>query len=148
VPLVLKGARYLVEPVAPWCEARTMGDFDILVRPSDAERAFAALKAEGYQQSTSDSFIYGKNFSPHLPALQHPGQPVALEIHIQSLSIAGQRIMSTQHVWAHAVKASNGPFFVLPTKWHTLHGLLNHQIHDRGYQGPVGVDDACVRVHT
>jgi hypothetical protein len=148
VPLVLKGARYLVEPVAPWYEARTMGDFDILVRPSDAERAFAALKAEGYQQSTSDSFIYGKNFSPHLPALQHPGQPVALEIHIQSLSIAGQRIMSTQHVWAHAVKASNGPFFVLPTKWHTLHGLLNHQIHDRGYQGPVGVDDACVRVHT
>jgi hypothetical protein len=100
------------------------------------------------RRGDGDSGFYGKNFSPQLPALQHPGQPVALEIHIQSLSIAGQRIMSTQHVWAHAVKASNGPFFVLPTKWHTLHGLLNHQIHDRGYQGPVGVDDACVRVHT
>jgi hypothetical protein len=26
VPLILKGARYLVEPVASWCEARSMAD--------------------------------------------------------------------------------------------------------------------------
>ncbi len=49
VPLVLKGARYLVDPVGSWCEARAMADFDILVPARDAEVAFAALKARGYQ---------------------------------------------------------------------------------------------------
>jgi hypothetical protein len=133
VPLILKGARYLVAPVASWCEARSMADFDILLQPSNAERAFTLLKAQGYRQFPSAGFNYGPNFSHHLPALQHPSQLAAVEIHTHALSVAGQRIMSTQHVWARATKAGNGSFFVLPIGWHALHGLLHHQVQDRGH---------------
>ncbi len=132
VPLILKGARYLVEPMASWCEARSMIDFDILVRPDDASRAVAALEQEGYRASPDD-VIYGPKRSRHLPALEHPDQALSLEIHVNPLSPVGERIMSTQQVWARATKASKGPFLVLPNSWHALHGLLHHQIQDRGH---------------
>ena len=131
-PLILKGARYLIQPVASWCDARSMADFDILVKPSDAERAFAALEAEGYRQGPSDSFLYGPEHSHHMPVLECPGQ-LALEIHTHALSATGQEIMSTQQVWARATRASTGSYFTLPIKWHARHGLLHHQIQDRGH---------------
>jgi len=133
VPLVLKGARYLVEPVAPWCEARAMADFDILVPAHDAAGAFAALKAQGYQPMLGDGPVHGPNFSHHLPALAHPDQPAAIEIHTHALSAAGRKIMSTRHAWAHAAPAGSGGFLVMPLRWHALHALLHHQIQDRGH---------------
>jgi hypothetical protein len=130
-PLILKGARYLVEPVAPWCEARPMADFDILVRAGDAERAFAALTDEGYRQMASSHFK--PELSHHLPAIEHPDQPLPIELHIRSLARAGDKIMSTEHVWAQAIRPAGVSYFVLPAKWHALHGLLHHQIQDRGH---------------
>jgi hypothetical protein len=130
-PLILKGARYLVEPVAPWCEARPMADFDILVRTGDAERAFAALTDEGYRPMVSSHFM--PELSHHLPALERPDQPLAVELHIRSLARAGDKIMSTEDVWAQASKPAGASYFVLPARWHALHGLLHHQIQDRGH---------------
>jgi hypothetical protein len=131
-PLLLKGARYLAEPAGPWCEARSMSDFDILVRPPEAQLAFALMKAEGYCEESRGASIDTPHVSHHLPALARPGQPAALEIHSDALTIAGQRIMTTQQVWTLA-EPRRGGFFILPRQWHALHGLLHHQIQDGGH---------------
>jgi hypothetical protein len=132
-PLIIKGARYLAEPAPAWCEARAMADLDILVRPSEAQRAFATMQANGYRVLRDDDDIYGPYLSHHLPALQHPEQLAPIEIHIDALSAAAQKVMSTQHVWAQAVRSCDGSCFILPMRWHALHGLLHHQIQDRGH---------------
>jgi Uncharacterised nucleotidyltransferase len=128
VPLILKGARYLIAPVAPWSEARTFRDIDILLAPGDADRALALLIAEGYRPGET----YMRNYH-HLPDLEREGEPASVEIHVAALSVTGQRAMSTDFVWRHAVKAADGSFFVLPAKWQALHCLLHHQLCDRGY---------------
>jgi Uncharacterised nucleotidyltransferase len=131
-PLLLKGARYIAEPVGPWCEARSMSDFDILVKPCDAQRAFASIQAAGYREDAGGAFLSETHVSHHLPALWQPGEPAALEIHTDALTIAGQRSMNTQHVWALAELGCDG-YLVLPWHWHALHGLLHHQVQDGGH---------------
>ncbi len=128
-PLILKGARYLLKPVGSWSEARTFRDIDILLRPGDAERAFALLVAEGYYRPGE---AYMRNYH-HLPDLERPGEPASVEIHTAALSMTGQAAMSTDFVWRHAIEAADGAFFVLPTKWQALHCLLHHQLCDRGH---------------
>jgi hypothetical protein len=127
--LVLKGARYLADPVGGWCEARAMGDFDVLIRPCDSKRAEAALDAAGYRRVPDKTTP-----SPHhLHPLQHPDHPMTLEIHIDPLTPAAARILSTRQVWDLARTGDAGAFLVLPPAWHALHGLLHHQIQDRGH---------------
>jgi hypothetical protein len=130
-PLILKGARYLVDPVGAWGEARAMGDFDLLVRRSDSERAHAALTAAGYRQMPGNAAPFES--AHHLPPLEHPDHPMALEIHLDPLTPTAGKIMGTREVWAHASKAEAGAFFVLPPAWHAVHGLLHHQVQDRGH---------------
>lgn len=128
VPLILKGARYLVVPVAAWCEARTFRDIDLLVRPEEAQRALAALVAAGYQPGEP----YMANYH-HLPDLQHLSEPATVEIHTAALAVAGQSVMSTELVWRSASKAADASFYVLPSEWQALHCLLHHQLSDRGF---------------
>jgi len=133
-PLLLKGARYLVDPLGAWCEARTMSDIDILLPPDHAKTAFSALLAEGYRQMVDDEFVYGPTHSHHLPALVHPDHALAVEIHTDALSVAGRRLLPTELVWSHASSpAADGRCLVLPPVWHALHGLLHHQVQDRGH---------------
>jgi hypothetical protein len=129
ISLILKGARYLVAPVGAWCEARTIRDIDILVRPRDGERALAALKAAGYQ--------YGPDIAlkhHHLPEIRRLGDPATVEIHTEVHSLDAQRVLSTEHVWANAAKSGAGTFLVMPTRWQALHCMLHHQISDHGYR--------------
>ncbi|MGG6498843.1 UNVERIFIED_CONTAM: hypothetical protein NY603_38535, partial [Bacteroidetes bacterium 56_B9] len=79
-----------------------------------AKAAFTALQADGYRQMVGDEFVYGPNHSHHLPALVHPDHALAVEIHVDALSVAGQRLMPTELVWAHAVRVGDGRCFVLP----------------------------------
>jgi hypothetical protein len=130
VPLLLKGARYLVAPIAPWCEARDMRDIDLLVRTDDASQAVEALASEGYLAETE--FV---PLDQHLPEMWLPGRPSAVEIHTHALAFSARKILATDDVWRYAVPGSvdRGSFLVLPEEWHLLHGLLNHQISDRGH---------------
>jgi len=130
VPLLLKGARYLADPVGPWCEARGMRDLDVLVRPGDAPRAIAALERAGYEAAA--------DFGPvdqHLPEMWHAGRPSAVEIHTESLSFSGRKLLGTDVIWAQAAhrEVDNGRFFVLPNEWQLLHACLNHQVSDHGH---------------
>ncbi len=128
VPLIVKGARYLVAPVAAWCEARTFRDIDLLVRPEAANRAFAELVIAGYRPSEPYMADYH-----HLADLQHPSEPASVEIHTAALAVAGQSVLSTELVWRHASQGADGSFYVLPVEWQALHCLLHHQLSDRGY---------------
>jgi hypothetical protein len=129
-PLLLKGARYLLAPQGDWCEARDMRDIDLLVRRDEAAKAVAALAAAGY--------VAEPGFVPidqHLPEMWRAGEPSAVELHIEALSFAGRRILATDEVWRRSgvVATEAGSFRVLPDEWHLLHGLLNHQVSDRGH---------------
>jgi len=129
-PVLLKGARYLLAPTGSWSEARDMRDLDLLVRPDDAERAVAALGAEGY---TADP-----NSGPtdqHLPELSKAGCPSAVELHVEALAFSARAILPTDEVWRRGTRLSiaHGAFIVLPEEWHLLLGLLHHQVSDRGH---------------
>ena len=126
--MILKGACYLVAPVAPWCEARTFRDIDLLLRPDDADRAFAVLIADGYRAGQP----YMPNYH-HLPDLQHPSEPASVEIHTAALAAAGQSVLSTVFAWRNASKSADGSFYLLPLEWQAVHCLLHHQLSDRGY---------------
>jgi hypothetical protein len=130
VPLALKGARYLVASLGSWCEARSMRDIDLLVRKDDAQAAVAALERQGYVSSAQ--FV---PVDQHLPELWMPGRPSAVEIHTEALAFFARKTLATDEVWQHAVRVSteDGSFFALPLEWHLLHGLLNHQLSDRGH---------------
>lgn len=130
VPLLLKGGRYLVAPTGSWCEARDMRDIDLLVQKDDVRRTVAAFEAAGYR--------FEEGFVPldqHLPELRLAGCPSAVEIHTEALAFSARKILATEEVWRHAIRRSIGDsvFLVLPDEWHLLHGLLNHQISDRGH---------------
>jgi hypothetical protein len=130
VPLLLKGSRYLVAPAGGWCEARTMRDIDILVRGKDAPRAMDALTRQGY-----DSDPQSIPIEHHLPEMWREDLPSVVEIHTEALAYSAQKILSTDEVWQRGVHSStdHGACLVLPSEWHLLHGLLHHQVSDRGY---------------
>jgi hypothetical protein len=130
VPLLLKGARYLLAPTGNWCEARDMRDIDLLVRTDDAPRTVVALKAAGYR--------FEEGFVPldqHLPELWLAGHPSAVEIHTEALAFTARKVLTTEEIWRYGIRRSyaGGAFFVLPEEWHLLQGLLSHQISDRGH---------------
>lgn len=129
--LLLKGARYLVDPVADWSDARAMGDFDILIHRGDVTRAETNLVSAGYRRVTDRAAPY--QAAQHLQPLQHPDHPMTVEIHVGALTPAGDRILSTGQVWDRAKPAESSAALVLPTAWHALHGLLHHQVQDRGH---------------
>jgi hypothetical protein len=130
VPLLLKGARYLLAPPGRWYEARGMRDIDLLARADDAQAAFGTLEREGY--AAEAEFV---PMDQHLPELWHAGRPSAVEIHTEALAFSARKALATDEVWRHAARMSTdeGAFLVLPVEWHLLHGLLNHQLSDRGH---------------
>jgi hypothetical protein len=129
VPLILKGARYLVAPLGPWCEARTMRDIDILIQTEDGERAYAALVNAGYQRRARGPELNHH----HLPELWRAGEPASLEIHTAVHSLEAHRVFSTEQAWRDACNAGSPAFLVLPRRWQALHCMVHHQIADHGY---------------
>jgi len=130
VPVVLKGARYLIAPAGPWCESRDMRDIDLLVLASETDQVISVLKTVNYR--------FEEGFVPvdqHLPELWCVGRPSAVEIHTHSLSFSARKFLYTTEVWQHAVplSAEKVKFLVLPNEWQLLHCLLNHQVADRGH---------------
>lgn len=130
VPLLIKGARYLTDGCAPWCEARAMRDLDIVVRPQEAERAAQALRAIGYAGGSGPLPA-----EHHLPEMRKPGRSFPVELHTQALDFAGSKLLATEQLWAvsGAGHLADHAFRVLPAQWQMLHAVLHHQVGDRGY---------------
>ena len=128
--LLLKGARHLAFQPGDWAEARDMRDIDLLVHPEQAELAAETLANLGY--SADD---LGAPLDQHLPEMWRAGSPSVVEIHTQALAFSARKILPTDEVWQRAIRLSNeeADFLVMPEEWHLLHGILSHQISDRGH---------------
>ena len=130
IPVLLKGAVHLTMPQSEWHEARTMRDLDILVRSSEAQKANQILSSLGYRSDDDPPPL-----DRHLPELRLPGHAGTVEIHTEALSFNARFALSTEEVWRQTVtRKFDGATFLAPApEWHLLHGLLHHQLADRGY---------------
>ena len=130
VPVLLKGAMHLTITQPAWHEARGMRDLDILVRASEAENANSILSSLGYRADRDRPPL-----DQHLPELRLPGRAGTIEIHTEALSFSARYALGTEQVFAVAETRSHAgaTFRILPPEWHLLHGLLHHQLADRGH---------------
>lgn len=129
IPVTLKGAVHLTMNTG-WHEARGMRDIDILARASDAQAANQVLLSIGYRSDPDPPPL-----DRHLPELRLPHRSGAVEIHTQALAFSARRALTTEEVWmrAEAQTFASTSLRVLPPQWHLLHGVLHHQIADRGH---------------
>jgi hypothetical protein len=130
VPVLLKGAVHLTMQRPAWHEARAMRDLDLLVPAKDAGRAHALLGARGYRTDPDPPPL-----DRHLPELFMPGRAGTIEIHTEALSFTARYALTTDEVLRLAEEQNFGGtrFKMLPPQWHALHGLLHHQLSDRGH---------------
>jgi hypothetical protein len=107
-----------------------MRDLDILVRAEEAERANNILSSLGYRADPNPPPL-----DRHLPELLLPGRAGTIEIHIEALSFPSRYAFTTDEVRQCAEERNfeGARFRVLPPQWHALHGLLHHQLSDRGH---------------
>ena len=130
IPLLLKGSVHLTKAQPPWHEARGMRDIDILVPAPEAHSAYHALLSLGYRSDGDPGPI-----DRHLPELRHPRRVGAIEIHTEALSFSARHALTTEEVFDRAeLQIFDGmKLKILSPEWHLLHGLLHHQLSDRGY---------------
>ena len=130
-PLLIKGARHLLRQES-WWVARGMRDLDIMVRPDQAECARDILAAMDYRPDYEPE-LEGQH---HLPQMRREGWNGAVEIHIAPLAFNSAHLMNAEEAWelSEAAEAEGRSFRILPAAWHVLHGLLHHQVVDRGHR--------------
>lgn len=130
-PVILKGARYLLDAEPHWGTARPMRDIDLLIQPEDGAAAINALTGIGYVADAPSGLL-----SHHLPELRMAGRHGVVELHTQALAPAGASLMTTDFIWRNAVPVAvpgAGSAFILPPVWQALHAMLHHQASDDGY---------------
>jgi len=130
VPVLLKGAVHLTAQGPTWHRSRSMRDLDLLVRAADAGKAHSLLLSLGYRADRNPPPL-----DRHLPELWLPGRAGTIEIHTEALSFPARYALTTDEVWSHARASTlkGTRFQTLPPGWHAFHGLLHHQLSDRGH---------------
>ncbi len=129
VPVILKGAVHLTMKTG-WHEARSMRDIDILVRPSEAATANCLLISSGYRSDPDPPPL-----DRHLPELRLLDRCGTIEIHTEALAFTARHALMTDEVLqrAEARSFAGAVLRSLPPEWHMLHGMLHHQLADRGH---------------
>jgi hypothetical protein len=130
LPLVIKGARHLLVQ-EHWWVARGMRDLDILVHEDEVAATQSALDHLGYHAEGPE--MPGHH---HLPKMIRSNWNGAVEIHLAPLAFNASALLTTSETWAFSKAYENGGTrsLVLPAKWHVVHGLLHHQMTDRGHE--------------
>jgi hypothetical protein len=130
IPVLLKGSVHLTKMQPRWHEARGMRDLDILINASDAESAYRILLSLGYEPDRDPPPL-----DRHLPELRLPRRAGAIEVHTEALSLPARYAMTTGETLARAEPYAFEctQLQMLPPEWHLLHGLLHHQLADRGH---------------
>lgn len=131
MPLVLKGARYLLPDAPAWAEARTMRDIDLLIHPEEAMCAQEVLSGLGYESLPELSMS-----DHHLPPMLRKGCFGSIELHTKALAQDARDVLSTDHVWDLSVEGRLGDarLRTMPHAWQALIGILHHQVSSRGYK--------------
>ncbi|WP_291574603.1 nucleotidyltransferase family protein [Bradyrhizobium sp.] len=129
-PLLIKGACHLTE-MEGWSVARGMRDLDIVVQPAELGDATAALKLLGYEFANLPE-LDGQH---HLLQMQLSDRHGAVELHSNALAFNAEPLLPTDRIRELSVNRDfrGTQFRKLPAAWHVLHGLLHHQVADRGH---------------
>ena len=130
IPMLLKGAVHVTLSQTDWHEARSMRDLDILVRSEEADLAAATVLSLGYEVDPDPPPL-----DRHLPEMRLHGHAGTIEIHTEALSFNARSALTTEEVWIYGERRSfeGVVFLVLSPPWHLMHGLLHHQLADRGH---------------
>src|SRR5262249_3907589 len=128
--LIIKGARHLVVDDGAWTMARGMRDLDLVVHAPQSDAALACLHGLGYRSSGPSG-----TQDHHLPYLRIEDRHGSVELHCEALAYNARGLLSTEDAWrwSQLRDADGSRFRVLPAEWHLLHGLLHHQVSDRGH---------------
>jgi len=124
--MLLKGAA-LASTVYGSFAKRPMGDFDILVPPGDAQRAWDLMREVGWTLELEGGEQFYESHH-HLPALVDPkGLSLVLEIHRSMLPPAGPFVLDESELWQEArpVQLGTTPVWVPSDR----HQLLHLSIH-------------------
>lgn len=129
-PLLVKGACHLTE-LEGWCKARGMRDLDIVVQPAQLGGAATALELLGYEFAHPPE-LDGLH---HLPEMHLRDRHGAVELHSNALAFNAEPVLPSNRIWElSTLQVFRGKRFrTLPAAWHILHGLLHHQVADRGH---------------
>lgn len=125
-PVLLKGANRLADDLYPDTSYRFLNDLDLLIPGDEAAEAHALLRRSGYRAPFP--------FEPphHLPLLEHPRLPVAIELHHQPLPPPADRILSAATLARTATRRAFGAAQVrLPSPFdQVVHLVAAAQIQD------------------
>ena len=107
-----------------------MRDLDILVRPSEAQNANQIQSSLGIDQTT-----IRRRSTAICRSLRFPGRAGTVEIHTEALSFPARMLSPPRRFFRAAVTRNfaGATFRAPPPEWHLLHGLLHHQLADRGH---------------
>jgi len=140
VPMLIKGAVQLFQPVHRDFGTRIMVDLDILVPKDRIAGAIKALTQIGYKAYKGSNIDWETHH--HVPPLVRKGEYGCIELHHKALGnkIADQ-VLSTAEIWAKAKYCvTNGIRFKLPNVTHAvLLGILHSQV-THGYHQSLRLD--------
>lgn len=99
-PVLLKGANRLVDDLYPDTSYRFLNDLDLLVPAGKAAEAHALMRSRGYRAPFP--------FAPphHLPLLEHPRLPIAIELHHQPLPPPADRVLAAATMAGTATRSA------------------------------------------
>jgi hypothetical protein len=129
--LPLKGLHTLLTGAWPDPAARTMVDLDILVPVDAATRAFALLRAAGFEEHPEP---VGEHADHHLPMLRN-GE-VTVELHTAPLVSRWDRLVPAWDVFARATERStaHGRFLVADDTDTVVHLVAHAQLQEDTYR--------------
>jgi hypothetical protein len=124
--MLLKGAALATTIYSSFAE-RPMGDIDILVAPSDAQRAWTRLREIGWTLELSGGAEFHDTHH-HLPGLHDPGGlNIVLEVHRTMLPRTGPFLLDETDLWRDARSVRLGANEVwVPSDQHQLLHLCVH----------------------
>ncbi len=128
VPMLIKGAVQLFQPLHEDFGTRIMTDLDILVPISQMDEAIRALLQLGYQVQQDPIIDWDAHH--HAAPMVRPGDYGCIELHRRALGGIAERVLSTQELWAASeMCVHEGIYFKTPNTTHSvLMGFLHSQV--------------------
>jgi hypothetical protein len=134
VPVVLKGAAYLLTATFPDSGARIMNDLDLLVPKKHFPLSIEVLQTLGYD--TKDELKEKYRNHHHYAPLLRPGEFASVDLHHTLLYKTAEKMLPTNTAWKQIelLEIQGAHLQVLSPTYRLLHNILHSEIVDRNYQ--------------
>jgi hypothetical protein len=134
VPVVLKGAAYLLTETFPDSGTRIMSDLDLLVPKEHFSLSVEVLQTLDYDTEEELKEKY-RNHHHYAPLLR-PGEFASVDLHHTLLYKTASKMLPTNIAWKQieSLKINSVHLQVLSPTYRLLHNILHSEIVDRNYQ--------------